>query len=73
MKYKTINELEHFDFKEAYIGQIQDVTGKLYDGTGQCYHSSGKQLQPGYPQDAYQWAGLSYCRADHPVICGGGI
>lgn len=27
MKYKTINELEHFDFKEAYIGQIQMLQG----------------------------------------------
>ena len=27
MKYRTINEWEHFDFSEAYISDIQKING----------------------------------------------
>ena len=41
-KYSTINEVNHFEFGEAVVGDIQ-----LTD-------LSGKFLQPRHPDDAYQ-------------------
>ena len=68
-KYSTINEVNHFEFGEAVVGDIQltERMFRLVKCTGNetndvhhnenghiCKNLSGKFLQPRHPDDAYQ-------------------
>ena len=53
-KYSTINEVNHFEFGEAVVGDIQLTERMFHLVLDNVKNLSGKFLQPRHPDDAYQ-------------------